>query len=238
MFVGQRLDWDDFARAMAQVAGDLSAQTSLSGTLDRVVHHVVDLVEGCEVAAVVDVRDRRIRTLAATGDLPRKSSRLQAELGEGPCFDAAHERREVYRIGKMSAASDRWPRFALEAWYRGIGSKMGFVLFTEDRAFGALNLYSSGLDAFTERSEHYGWIFATHAAVAVASAHETHGLREAVATRQEIGEAVGIVMERHKLTEGQAFDLLRISAQHRTIKVRDIARCIIETGEVPGSPVA
>ena len=112
----------------------------------------------------------------------------------------------------------------------------GFLLFTEEDKLGALNLYSERAGAFTERSEQVGWLLASHAAVAFASARTDAQLQEAMATRQDIAEAMGILMERYKVTERQAFAMLVKASQNRNIKLREIARAITQTGEIPAAP--
>lgn len=218
------------AAALAVMAQDLLAQPTVKQTLDRVVAHAVDLVDGCEAAGILVVRDGSVHTLAATHALARESDRVQGELGEGPCLNATLDGEQVFRIVDMAAAADRWPRYAPAACELGIGSAMGFLLFTDDENLGALNLYASRPHAFGTRTEHVGWLLAAHAAVAFASARNEAQLREAIGTRQDIGEAIGIVMERHKLTEEQAFDLLRTVSQARNVKVRELARRVVAEG--------
>lgn len=139
----------------------------------------------------------------------------------------------VYRIDDDMATDERWPSYAPRAHALGIGSAMGFLLYTRERNLGALNLYGSKQNAFTEQAEHVGLLLASHAAVAFASARSDAQLQQAIATRQEIGEALGIVMERHRVTEEQAFDLLRRHSQEQNVKLRDLARRLTQTGELP-----
>ncbi|MFT7839867.1 ATP-binding protein [Saccharothrix sp. BKS2] len=61
-------------------------------------------------------------------------------------------------------------------------------------------------------------------------------LRQAVRSHQVIGQAVGILMERHRLTDQAAFDHLVTTSQRRNTKLRDLARRLVETGEDPGLP--
>jgi transcriptional regulator with GAF, ATPase, and Fis domain len=225
-------DHEDLAAALAGMARDLLAQPTLQQTLDRVVAHAVALVDGCEAAGILVVRGASVRTVAATNDLARESDRMQGELGEGPCLTATLDEEQVFRIADMTTAADRWPRYAPAARELGIGSAMGFLLFTEDENLGALNLYSSRPNAFGARTEHVGWLLASHAAVAFASARNDAQLREAITTRQDIGEALGIIMERHKLTEQQAFDRLRRESQTRNVKLRELARLVTEKGRI------
>ncbi len=223
-------DPDGIAAALAGMARDLLDAPTFQQTLDRVVTHAVELVDGCEAAGILVVTDGAVRTLAATHDLARESDRIQGELGEGPCLHATLLEEPVFRITDMAAATDRWPRYAPAAHELGIGSAMGFWLFTEEQNLGALNLYASRPDAFGRRTEHIGWLLAAHAAVAFASARHEAELHEAIGIRQDIGEAVGIVMERHKLTGEQAFELLRTESQARNVKLRDLARLVTERG--------
>jgi transcriptional regulator with GAF, ATPase, and Fis domain len=222
------------AAALATMARDLLSQPTVEETIERVVAHAVDLVDGCEAAGILVVRDGEVHTLAATHALARESDRVQGELGEGPCLNATIDEEQVFRIADMAAAADRWPRYAPAACELGIGSAMGFLLFTDEENLGALNLYSSRPRAFGTRTEHVGWLLAAHASVAIASARTDAQLREAIGTRQDVGEAVGIIRERHKVTEVQAFDLLRAESQSRNVKVREVARRVITTGGLEG----
>ncbi|GAA2094868.1 GAF and ANTAR domain-containing protein [Streptomyces albiaxialis] len=228
--------WEELAVRLADMARTLLGQDSVQETLDQIVRHAVSLVGGCEQAGILVVEGwRDVRTLAATSELVHASDRLQQETGQGPCFDATRRKTEVFRIADMNASLHRWPKYAPRARRLGIGSVMGFLLFTDDDNLGALDMYSTRRRAFTERSERVGWLLASHAAVALASARTHAQLGEALETRNEIGEALGIVMERYTLTEEQAFAVLRRSSQDRNVKLRDIARTVARTGEIPGA---
>lgn len=232
---------EELAVALAHMSRDLLMQDTVQQTLDRIVDHAVALVDGCEFAGILTLhgkhgedQHRRVETLAVTNDLARQSDQFQAELDEGPCVDAAKDSTQVYRIADMTKTQQRWPRYAPKAHQLGVGSMMGFLLYTEEDAFGALDLYATGPNTFTDRSELVGWLLASHAAVAFSSARLGAQLHSAVASRQHIGEALGVVMERYKITEDQAFDVIKTSSQHRNVKLRDIAEHINTTGEVPG----
>jgi transcriptional regulator with GAF, ATPase, and Fis domain len=240
---GQPQD-DQLATALANMARDLLAQDTLQTTLDRISQYAVDLVEGCEAAGILTVRRRlsgegpgprySVRTLACTDTLVETSDRLQEEVGEGPCFDATRDRREVLRIADMADKAENWPLFTPRARRLGIGSMIGFLLFTSDQNLGALNMYSSRPDALNERSERMGWLLASHAAVAFASARSDADLHASITSRTDIGQATGILMERHKVTEDQAFAMLSKTSQDGNVKLRDLARHVIDTGEISG----
>ena len=147
-----------------------------------------------------------------------------------PLYAGVRER--VLRIADLTEQHPRWPAFAPQASRLGVGSMMGFLLFTEDDDFGALNLYSRKPGMFTGASELAGWLLASHAAVAFSSARTHAQLEQAMATRHVIGEAMGILMGSHQLTEEEAFDVLRRYSQERNIKLREVARMICEQGGI------
>ncbi|MEU3839415.1 GAF and ANTAR domain-containing protein [Streptomyces sp. NPDC028635] len=221
------MDWREYAEQMAQLARDLLAEDSVQGTLDRIAESAVRLVEGCDAAGILAVRKGKAMTLAACGDMVEESDRLQAELGEGPCFDLARRRgsgERVFRIADMTTPSPSWPRYSEAARELGVGSMTGVLLYTEDEDFGALNLYSRRPGAFTEEFETAGWLLASHAAVVLSSTRTIDQLEQAVETRHAIGEAMGILMERHHLSEEDAFGVLRRLSQHHNVKLRDVAQ--------------
>ena len=224
------MDWQDFAVRLASTARELLAQDSVDGTLDKVTHSAVDLIDGCTAAGVLLLRRGTAKTLAPTEQLVNDSDALQAELDEGPCYDAARTGHPVFRIKDLTEERVRWPAYAPRAKSLGIGSMMGFLLYTEDEDLGALNLYSREPGAFTEVSETAGWTLAAHAAVAFSSAREHAQLEQAVASRHTIGEAMGILMAGHQLSEREAFDTLRRASQEKNIKLREIAALVCERG--------
>ncbi|MFF8942051.1 GAF and ANTAR domain-containing protein [Streptomyces sp. NPDC014864] len=229
------MDWRGFAEQMAELSRRLLAQESPQATLDEIVSAAVELIDGCDASGVLAVRKGRAVTLAAHGDMVEESDRLQGELGEGPCFDAARAANGArsFRIADLREAPG-WPRYAPAARGLGIGSMMGFLLYTRDEDFGALDLYSRRPGVFTPESETAGWLLASHAAVALAGARTVDQLEHALETRHAIGEAMGILRERHRLSEDDAFAVLRRISQHHNIKLRDVAQNI--RGDGPKKP--
>jgi GAF domain-containing protein len=154
----------------------------------------------------------------------------QYDTGLGPCLDAVYEQQTV-RLADMTA-EDRWPEFTRRATHLGVRSMLSFQLYVEQDNLGALNLYSRDTNAFDDESEHVGLLFATHAAVAMSGAQQQEQLSRAAAVRDLIGQAKGILMERHKLTADQAFTLLVGASQTTNTKLVDVARHLTETGEL------
>ncbi|MGY4967264.1 GAF and ANTAR domain-containing protein [Streptomyces sp. 900105245] len=228
------MDWQAFAEAMASMARDLLAQDSVTATLEKVTAYAAELVEGCDAAGILILHGRQVETIAPTDQVVIDSDQLQERLQEGPCFDAArtHLGERVFRIADFTDHTQRWPAYVPPARELGLGSMMGFLLYTDEEDLGALNLYSHRPGAFTEASETAGWLLASHAAVAFSAARTHAQMEQAIATRHTIGEAMGILMGAHHLTEEQAFDVLRRYSQENNIKLRGVARRVCEKGSL------
>ncbi|MEU1850080.1 GAF and ANTAR domain-containing protein [Streptomyces sp. NPDC019990] len=228
------MEWRLYARQMASLARELLAQDSVDATLERITHSATELVAGCDAAGILLLHGKKVETVAPTHPIVTDSDQLQERLAEGPCFDAARSDtgERVFRIRDLTHEVPRWPHYASQAQELGVGSMMGFLLYTDDEEFGALNLYSHSPGAFTEDSENAGWLLASHAAVAFSSARSHAQLQRAIETRHLIGEAMGILMGSHDLTEQQAFDVLRRYSQDNNIKLREVARRVCEHGRL------
>lgn len=227
----------DLARRLSDLARALQVEPDVQGTLEAMVHAALELVPGV-VAASISVARRRhgIESRAASGELPRRVDQLQADTGEGPCMDAAFEQR-IVRVPDFRH-EDRWPRFAPAALEAGATSMLAFQLYTDGDVLGALNVYGAGFGAFTEESEEIGLLVAAHAAVALAAAQQVSHLHEALATRDLIGQAKGVLMERFRITPHEAFVLLTTASSQTNTKLRDVAEQLATTGVLTGEPPA
>lgn len=222
---------EDFETALAGMARDLLAQSTVQATLDRIVGYAVDLVAGCEFAGILQLHSgQRVESAAVTNELVRKSDHAQGLAGEGPCFDALMYSLPIQRIADMETCDEQWPEFAPRARELGIGSMLGLLLYTDEDELGALNLYSSRRDAFDEHSERIGWLLASHAAVLYSAARTHSQLEAAMASRKDIGEALGLIMATYHLDEAQALKLLKHVSQDRNVKLRELARAINSGG--------
>jgi len=222
---------EDLAHRLAEMARDLQTAPEPLDVMARVVRTAVALVPGAQEGSVSLVRARRrITSQGPTGDLPVLFDRLQEETGQGPCLDAAFERATV-RVADL-ATEDRWPDLASRAAEAGIHGALCLQLFVDGGDLGALNLLSREPDAFDDDSEQVGLLLASHAAVAVSGALQVEGTTRALANRDLIGQAKGVLMERFKITPQQAFDLLTQVSQNTNRKLVEIAEDLTTSGQL------
>ena len=217
------------ADQLSALARVLQAEEDVDATLAAIAHAAVGTVPGAGHASISIIEGRReVRTRAATDELPRAVDHIQYETGQGPCLDTLYE-QETVRVADM-AAEQRWPEFSTRAAELGIGSMLAVQLYVDGDDLGALNLFAERPEAFDDDSEHIALLFAAHAAVAMAGAQKQQQLRSAMHTRDLIGQAKGILMERHRLTGDQAFTLLVRASQTTNRRLADIADDLVASG--------
>ncbi len=220
---------DELARRLADAARGMQKQLDPQQVLDRVVSLAVAIVPGADEATITMVRARRhVYSAAATGDLAAWFDVLQNETGQGPCLDAMWQQQTV-RVDDL-AADPRWPVLGPRAGERGVGSMLCLQLFVHEDTLGALDLVAHEKSAFTDESEHIGLLLASHAAIAVADAQKLEHAAIALANRDIIGQAKGILMERFKITADQAFDVLAKVSQDANRKLHAVAEDLARTG--------
>ena len=226
---------DELASELSEFARTVQQQQDPHETLVEIVRAAVQLVPGCDEASISVVLGRRhVTSEAASGELPTIVDELQEGLGEGPCLTSAYEHLTV-RVPDM-AGDDRWPRFTAAAVDAGALGMMALQLYVEGDDLGALNLFSRTAGTLDEESEHVALMFAAHAAIAYATAQRREAAARNVATRQLIGRAEGILMERHRVTAEQAFAMLVRVSQQRNVKLREVAERLVHTGHLDKSP--
>ena len=232
----------DLVETMAVVARLLHRENGMQAIWSAITRLAAERLDGVEHAGITVVTRGRSSTPAATDDLPLQVDMLQYRLHEGPCLDAITE-QQSFRTGDLSQETERWPKFGprVAAEY-GVYSMVSYRLFVQDETFGALNFYSRSRDAFDDALTWAGTAFAVHASLALAYARKDehmHHLQRALDSNRVIGAAMGVLMAQRRLTEQQAFDVLRQFSQDTQRKLRDVADDVVQTGttsDVPPRP--
>ncbi len=220
------------AEDFAEMARQLAAEDTVQDTVERVLEYAVKALD-CGYAGVMFLhKRRRVETAAATDPVVEGLDRIQVECGEGPDMELVQDRDSV--LVPDVGSERRWPTWAGHVRRAGIRSFLNVRLYTHADVVGTLNFYDAMPDRFDTDDQEVAHILAAHAAVALASARETEHLWRAVDARRMIGQAQGILMERYGLAGDQAFAVLLRYSQDRNVKLREVARELVETRELPG----
>lgn len=220
---------DNLRQTMDDLAERFSHPTDLDATLYGVTRAAVRHVTGADTADILMVSPPDgLRSVAATSPLAPRIDSLQQEFDEGPCLDAA-DGELVVRCDDLRN-DPRWPRFGKSAAAEGVRSVLSLQLYTHGTSRGALNLMSGRPNAFPVEAEAFAGMIATHAATALVAHHNEIQFRSALASRDTIGQAKGMVMERSGINAVQAFELLVKLSQSSNTRLVDIAAELVARG--------
>lgn len=215
----------------SEVALALHEQPTTEKTVDLITQYA-QIAAGCEDAGIMLVHSRvRVETAASTSDRVLRSHELQRELDEGPCLDVL-ETGASYLVADV-ATDSRWPAWGPAVAELGVHSAMSVLLETRERRYGSLNLYADRPGAFDSNDLATAMIFARHASIALANAHQEQGLLVAIDARKVIGQAQGILMERFDIDSDRAFDVLRRYSQNHNQKLHAVASWLVENRQRP-----
>jgi hypothetical protein len=186
----------------------------------------VQSVPGAQYAGVTLVEsDGEISTIAATHPYPSWLDLIQREVGEGPCL-STEWRQHTIHIPDLTT-DHRWPLYRDAALHRTpVRTVLSFRLFSDAKRLAALNFYADQAGAFDDESVEVGLVFAAHTTVAWNALDRARQFRSAIANRDIIGQAKGILMERFKMDANAAFELLRSMSQQTNTKLVEIAEKI------------
>ena len=202
--------------------------------LRTVTRAAISLISGADHAGVTLVRGNprtprvELSSTAATGPIPETIDRLQHEHGQGPCF-AAIRRNHTVLVSDYTR-DDRWPGFlSAVCEHTPVRSSLAVELYTTDRELGALNLYANSVNAFDAEAIAAASICSTHSAIALSGARRDEQFRSAVESRDIIGQAKGMLMERYNIDAAGAFELLSKLSQDSNIPLARVAAQLIDT---------
>jgi GAF domain-containing protein len=221
----------DIADALAHIVREINTPRDLDSILQTIVESAQRSLPGIDhVGITLAHSDGQMETKAATGDLVWDLDKIQYELHEGPCVHAI----EAAGVVKVDHArhEPRWPNFMPPAVAKGLRSQLGIALYHNAETLGGLNMYSTSSDTVDPDVEHMAELFAAHAALALGHARRESRLHTGMISRQLIGQAVGIIMERYCLDEERAFDYLARVSSHGNIKLRDVAREVVDRAQL------
>ncbi|MGC2655860.1 MAG: GAF and ANTAR domain-containing protein [Mycobacterium sp.] len=217
----------ELATRMADLARSFAGPQKVSEVLAGVTTAAVELIPNAETAGVLLMaKGGKFESLEGTSQLIYELDELQERHGNGPCIDAAVDQL-IVRVDDFQT-DQRWPGYNEAVCQTGVRSSLSFKLYTGSRTAGALNIFSLKPNAFDQESEAIGSVLAAHAAAALIASRHGEQLQSALTTRDVIGQAKGIIMERYNVDAIRAFEMLRQLSQSMNTRLADIAQRVVD----------
>ncbi|MBV9823041.1 MAG: GAF and ANTAR domain-containing protein [Actinobacteria bacterium] len=228
---------DNSAELAAQLTG-LAAELAGCETEEELVsvalQRACELVPNAEHAGLLVARRHGKDPCVAPTTEPAAAC-LQLEIGlrEGPVLTALAKQTPV--LVSDIRTEPRWVRFAEAAVETGVRSVVAVEMKAEPKLLGALCVYAERPDAFDSHAVEVASLVATQLGLGLDHLRTLLNLRAGLDTRAAIGEAMGVLMERHRITSADAFRLLVAASQRNNVKLHAVALVIAETGQDPAT---
>ncbi|MGK5170754.1 GAF and ANTAR domain-containing protein [Geodermatophilus sp. CPCC 205761] len=184
---------------------------------------------GCRVT-VVDEHGKRSR--AASNAAVEQADVLQYELDEGPCL-TAWRTGELVRIDD-TATDGRWPQWNEAVSRMGVRSVLSTPLIVGAESIGAMKVYCERQQNYGPQDEHVMRLLAAQAAILLANSQSlqearrlSRQLADALASRDAVARATGVLLARGAASEQDAFARLSDAARQAGHPVHDVARALL-----------
>ena len=229
------------SEAVASLRQIQDAEEPLDEVLTRVAETAVRAApHGDAVTITVLTEGGQARTAACTDESVLRLDRQQYASGRGPCLEAARIQRPV-RVAIEVDADPRWPEFIATAREEGVTTTVSAPIYVrgsdgaDDELVGSLNIYSRSASAFDAFDEGLVLLYALAASMAVNNARRwqqsritVDQLQRALLSRSDIDQAKGVFRVLYGLDDEAAFAMLRAQSQDRNVKLRDVAREVLD----------
>ncbi len=222
--------------ALIQLSGVLLNEAATDSLLELLVVLARRTVAKADGVGVTLKENGSFKTASSSDQEVDEVDRIQYYLHEGPCVSSLESGVAITTPDVRT--DDRWPNFAAGAAEHGIAAMHSEPLTVRGESVGALNVYSLASGAFDERSIKTLALYAKQASIVLNNAQAFYSaedanrnLKEALATRDIIGTAKGILIERESVTSAEAFEMLTRLSQHSNTKLRDVAAEVVRMTE-------
>lgn len=222
------------AAVQVQMGSALLSEQTVARTFELVTELTVRTVRSAVAVSVTVQTSDEPRTATASDPVARDLDEVQYATEDGPCLEAL-QRRVIVNTA-LTTARERWPEFVDAATTSGMGSILSIPLVARERSLGGLNIYSPEPSPFTEEEQTTASLLAEQGAAVLANAVAFSDaatvntqLLDALETRDRIGQAKGILMERESCSADAAFDILRRASQRTNRKLREVAEDLIRS---------
>jgi len=214
------------AAEVAEIQGVEVTDDVIATVLGTLTAGAVDTIPGAVFACITLVEDGEVVSIAATDEIAARLDELQAKHDLGPCLQSAWD-QELVHIADYTT-DQRWPQFVSDTLMQTpVRASMSFQMHRDAASMSAFTIHSTEPDAFSDDTVALGTTFATQGAVTLHAETRRTQFDQALASRDRIGQAKGLLMERYNIDADQAFELLSKLSQSTNTKLVEIARRLI-----------
>ena len=221
------------AEAFDRLATFVIAEHSFSAALQLIVDLAASAVQDADGVSISIKKNGKVLTAVSSNAKAVELDQLQYDAAAGPCLQAIQD--ASMQLTQSLLTDDRWPEFTNKALYAGAISILAVPIKSSGEVLGALNFFSSRENAFTDGDLSVAQAFTERSAAVLLNVKVYEELTELAAQLQEalqsravIDQAKGIIMATEHVSADAAFDRLRRLSQKSNVKVRELARRLVD----------
>ncbi|GAA2213853.1 hypothetical protein GCM10009850_093160 [Nonomuraea monospora] len=229
---------------LQELTAVLLATSGIDTALSELATAASRITPGAPMAGVTLRLGGRVRTVASSEATALLVDEIQYDNGPagGPCLEAIDSGR-VVQVDDLATES-RWGEYSAYLLAHGLRSVYSHPLRAGEQVIGALNMYAPATadsafgpdarQAIARVAEHTGLLL--HAVLQAARHAEiTAQLRDALAQRATIEQAVGVLMGQRRCSAEEAFAIMRRAGQTTDRSLGEVAADVITsfTGQRP-----
>jgi GAF domain-containing protein len=224
---------DHIAHALVAFIGELTRQHTVEAVLNSLADYSLRILPAGGVGVLL-LEEQQLTVATTNSEVGEIVEGLEVELEEGPCVECVRVGHPVL-VPDLAAATDRYPRFVPRALEAGARAIHALPMTGHGELVGSLNIVSLEPVELSDTDLSTAQMLADIAVsyIFAVQLHEETSrlagqLQNALDTRVLIEQAKGMLAERHAVSLGEAFDLLRRHARSNSTPVREIARRVVE----------
>jgi signal transduction protein with GAF and PtsI domain len=205
--------------------------------LEDILKLIVNLTAGVMGAKICSLwlldKDNQTLKIRATQAMSQEYLRDRIiKVGEGIVGLVAKDKKPLV-IEDVS--SDKRYKEKKLAKREKLVSMLSVPMKVKENIVGVINVYTVKKHNFSQDDINMLATAANQAAVAIENTElmvKTKIVQEELETRKRVEKAKGIIMKKHKLSEDEAFKLLRKSSMDKRVSMKEIAEAIILSAEI------
>ncbi|MFD9701387.1 ANTAR domain-containing protein [Lentzea sp. NPDC059081] len=231
---------DEVTNALVVLRDTFSGAEPLDSALWRLADTATTVIPHADGVTISIVAPGRPSTATATDQRLVRIDEAQYHARRGPCLDAARTFKPVRATA--GEHSEEWPEFQVALCETNLSAYLSVPVILHAAGpsgaprTGTLNIYSRTAAAFDPFDESLMQLFTTAASAVIANAQRRQRsldqlqiMERAIRSRATIEQAKGVLMAVHSCSAEAAFTMLVQRSQHSNVKLRDVARALIES---------
>jgi len=226
-------DYEDYLKTLNKISRAITSDLYLEDILKLIVTLTANVMKAkvCNVW-LIDEKKQEFNIKATQSMHQEYLEKRTMKLNEGIVGLVAREKKPNIIFNVLKDKQYKEKNLARK---EGLVSMASVPMIVRDKVIGVLNVYTTNHYKFTKADITLLSAVANQAAVAIEKTElivKTKIIKEELESRKKVERAKGILMREKKISEEEAFSLIRKSSMNKRIPMKEVAEAIILSYEI------